>query len=248
MTLPEVMTQLEAAGNPGTKKVLEKHGAKEPHFGVKVADLKKIVKQINKEKKARAKQGDPLDVHALSLKLYATGNSDAMYLAGLIADESQMNEAILDEWADQAYWYYISEYAVPWVAAETPFAWEIGNKWIKSDKPQVAAAGWACLASYAGLKPDEELDVNAYRALLSSIPDRIHQAPNRVRYVMNGFVIATGTYITALTDYAKEIGAKYGKVSVEMGGTACKVPVVGPYLKNVEEKGRLGKKRKGARC
>jgi len=166
----------------------------------------------------------------------------------LIADESQMTEAILDEWADQAYWYYLSEYAVPWVAAETPFAWEIGNKWIKSDKPQVAAAGWACLSSYAGLKPDEELDINAYRALLSSIPDQIHQAPNRVRYVMNGFVIATGTYITALTDYAKEIGAKYGKVSVEMGGTACKVPVVGPYLKNVEEKGRLGKKRKGARC
>jgi len=54
MTLNEVMSQLEAAGNPGTKKILEKHGAKEPHFGVKVADLKKIVKQINKETKARA--------------------------------------------------------------------------------------------------------------------------------------------------------------------------------------------------
>ena len=242
------MTLLEAAGNPQTKKVLEKHGAKEPHFGVKVADLKKIVKQINKQHKASVKAGCPFDISELSLKLYETGNSDAMYLAGLIADENQMTEEILDKWADQAYWYYLSEYAVPWVAAETPFAWKIGNKWIKSKKPQIAAAGWSCLANYAGLKPDEELDIKAYRALLKDIPAKIHDAPNRVRYVMNGFVIATGTYITELTDYAKEIGAAYGKVAVEMGGTACKVPVVGPYLKNVEDKGRLGKKRKGARC
>jgi len=58
--------------------------------------------------------------------------------------------------------------------------------------------GWSCLANYAGLKPDEELDIKAYRALLKDIPAKIHDAPNRVRYVMNGFVIATGTYITEL--------------------------------------------------
>lgn len=235
MTLTEVMAHLKDYGNEGTKRVLEKHGAREPFFGVKVADLKKIVKKVKKD-------------NELSLKLYATGNSDAMYLAGLIADEKQITEATLDEWADQAYWYYLSEFAVPWVAAETPFGFKLGLKWIESDKPNVAAAGWAALSSYASIYPDDELEIDTYKRLLDSIPGKIHDAPNRVRYVMNGFVIAVGTYITSLTEHAKQIGASYGKVSVEMGGTACKVPVVGPYLKNVEEKGRLGKKRKMARC
>ena len=235
MTFSEVMVQLEAFGNPGTKTVLERHGAREPHFGVKVADLKKIVKKVKKN-------------HELSLKLYATGNSDAMYLAGLIADETQMTEAILNEWAEQAYWYYLSEFAVAWVAAETPFGWKLGNKWIKSEKPNLAAAGWATLANFASVNADEALDIPAYRALLKSIPAQIHKAPGRVGYVMNGFVIAVGSYIAELTEEAKAIGAEIGKVSVDMNGTACKVPLIVPYIQKVIDKGSVGKKRKMARC
>ena len=41
---------------------------------------------------------------------------------------------------------------------------------------------------------------------------------------MNGFVIAVGTYIGALTERSKEVANEIGKVSVEIGGTACKVP------------------------
>ena len=81
MTLQEVMTELEAYGNPQTKKTLIPHGAKEPFFGVKVADLKKILKKTKKN-------------HDLSLELYATGNSDAMYLAGLMADEKKISKEL----------------------------------------------------------------------------------------------------------------------------------------------------------
>jgi hypothetical protein len=49
--------------------------------------------------------------------LFDTGNSDAMYLAGLIAFEKQITEENLRDWAEKAYWYYISEYAVAWIAA-----------------------------------------------------------------------------------------------------------------------------------
>ena len=45
MTVDEVMVELEAMGNEQTKKVLMKHGAKEPFYGVKVGDMKKIVKR-----------------------------------------------------------------------------------------------------------------------------------------------------------------------------------------------------------
>lgn len=235
MTAKEVMQQLEAYGNEGTKKVLMNHGAKEPFFGVKVADLKKILKKTKKN-------------HELSLELYATGNSDAMYLAGLMADEKQISRAQLQDWASKAYWSYLNEYAVPWVAAETDFGYDLGLEWIEDEDEQIAVAGWATLASYAGVREDAEIDIAKYSKLLDRVEKEVHESPNRVRYVMNGFVIAVGTYIAELTEKAQKVGATIGKVSVEMNGTACKVPLATTYIQKVIDKDRVGKKRKSARC
>ncbi len=235
MTAKEILKELESLGNPSTKKVLLKHGAQEPFFGVKVQDLKKILKKTKKN-------------HELSLALYATGNSDAMYLAGLMADESQISKATLQQWAKEAYWYMLSEYTVPWVAAETPFGFELGLAWIKSKKENIAAAGWSTLASYAALQPDENLDLAVYKKLLTQVAQEIHGAQNRVRYTMNGFVIAVASYISALTAPATSVAEKIGKVNVEMGGTACKVPLATTYIQKVIDKGYIGKKRKSARC
>jgi len=65
---------------------------------------------------------------------------------------------------------------------------------------------------------------------------------------MNGFVIAVGAYVEVLTTKANEVAETIGKVSVDVGGTACKVPLATAYIKKIEEKGNLGKKRKSARC
>ena len=106
MTVKDILKELEGYGSEQTKNTLMKHGAQEPFFGVKVQDLKKILKKTKKN-------------HELSLELYATGNSDAMYLAGLMADEKQITKEQLENWVNNAYWSYLSEYAAPWVAAET---------------------------------------------------------------------------------------------------------------------------------
>lgn len=235
MTLQEIMQELEQYGDERTKNTLMKHGAKEPFFGVKVGDLKKILKKTKKD-------------HELSLELYATGNSDAMYLAGLMADETKITEAQLEEWVDQAYWYYLSEYTVPWVASETPFGFELGLKWIESDQERVADAGWACLANYTAINEDENLDIEKYRELLTRVGNEIHSAQNRVRFAMNSFVIAVGSYIEALTEEAIKVGDKIGKVDVTLGSTACKVPLATEYVNKVITRGSIGKKRKTARC
>jgi len=95
---------------------------------------------------------------------------------------------------------------------------------------------------------DDDLDIMTYSKLLDKICDEIHDSPNRVRYTMNGFVISIGTYIAELTGKSQEIALKIGKVSVDMGGTACKVPLAKDYIQKVIDKGRIGKKRKKARC
>ena len=229
------MSQLKTFGNEQTKKTLMKHGAQEPFYGVKVQDLKTILKKTKKN-------------HELSLQLYDTGNTDAMYLAGLMADESKITEKQLEDWAKKAYWYYLSEFTVPWVAAETPYGWKLGNKWIKSKEENIAAAGWATLSSIASLHEDEKLDIKAYKKLLDQVGKDIHKAPNRVRYVMNGFVIAIGSYVPELTAQAQKIADKIGKVEVEMGGTACKVPLATTYIQKIIDKDKVGKKRKTSRC
>lgn len=235
MTTKEVIDELKNFGDEQTKKTFMRHGAKEPLFGVRVADLKKILKKTRKN-------------HQLSLKLYDTGNSDAMYLAGLMADEDKITESQLEDWVDKAYWSYLSEYAVPWVAAETDFGFKLGLKWIRSDQENIAAAGWSTLASYAGVNSDEDLDVKTYSRLLDTVADEIHNSQNRVRYCMNGFVIAVGTCIKELTDKALIVADKIGKISVDMGGTACKVPLAIDYIDKAVKKGQIGKKRKSARC
>ncbi|MCK7554363.1 hypothetical protein MKQ70_04815 [Chitinophaga sedimenti] len=65
---------------------------------------------------------------------------------------------------------------------------------------------------------------------------------------MNGFVIAVGSYVPALLEKARETAGKVGPVTVDMGGTACKVPDALAYIAKVEETGRVGKKRKTAFC
>jgi 3-methyladenine DNA glycosylase AlkD len=235
MTTQEVMLELEGYGNAATKNIFFKHGAREPLFGVKVQDLKKIQKKVKKD-------------HDLALSLYATGNSDAMYLAGLIANENKMTQADLQRWVDEAYWYMISEYTVPWVAAESRFGWELGLQWVDSADEHVAAAGWSTLASWANLNADEDLNVKVYRDLLDRVEKSIHSEQNRVRYTMNGFVITVGGAITSLTDKAQKVASSIGKVNVNVGDTACKVPSASDYIQKIIDKGRLGKKKKTVRC
>ena len=233
MDLHEVLIELESYADQRTKSTHMKHGAKEPLFGVRVADLKKILKKTKKD-------------HKLSLALFETGNSDAMYLAGLMADEKQITKDDLNQWVNGAYWYYLSEYTVPWIAAESPYGFELGLEWIRSKEESVASAGWSTLLNYASI--NDALDLETYASLLDEVAERIQDAQNRVKYTMNGFVIAIGCYIPELTQKAKEIAEKIGKVNVFMGDTSCKVPLALDYIKKVEDKDRIGIKRKKARC
>jgi 3-methyladenine DNA glycosylase AlkD len=235
MTTESILQELEWLGTAQTRKTLARHGAPANLLGVSVADMKKIVKRVKKN-------------HALSLSLYASGNPDAQYLAGLIADEKKISKAELQFWVENSTWYMVSEYTVPWIAAESPYGWELGLEWIESDKESIAIAGWNALSSWLSLQPDAAIDFDKVSALLDRIGATIHSSQNRVRYCMNSFVIAVGSYYLPLLDKAKETASAYGIVKVNLGDTACKVPYAPEYIQKVETMGRVGQKRKMARC
>jgi hypothetical protein len=83
---------------------------------------------------------------------------------------------------------------------------------------------------------------------LDHVVQHIHEAPNDVRYTMNGFIIAVGSYVKPLLKQAKRAASAIGAVSVNMGDTACKVPLASAYIEKIEAAGRVGKKRKTIKC
>ena len=202
---------------------------------MKVGDLQPIRKRIKTS-------------YPLSLELYDTGISDAMYLAGLIADDPRMTRDDLQHWVDGAYWSLLSESTVPWVAAGSPFGWEMGMKWIDDASENVACAGWRTFSSLVSIAPDSSLDLPALEELLSRVTRQIHAERNRVRSTMNGFIISVGGYVAPLTEAALRAAASVGKIEVDMGDTDCKVPDAAAYIEKMRERGSLGKKRKTAKC
>ena len=87
MTANEILEEIRPLGSDSYKRVMFNHGVKEPLFGVKISDLQKIVKRIKKD-------------YQLALDLYDTGVYDAMYLAGLIADDMRMTKENLQQWVE----------------------------------------------------------------------------------------------------------------------------------------------------
>lgn len=235
MELKEVMEYLQSKGSEQTRKIFSKHGAPENQFGVKVADLKLIEK---KEK----------NNHELALSLYATGNSDAQYLAGLIADPKIFSKEDFKNWALNAEWYMISEYAVAWNIAESPICMDVCSDWINSKEIKLKQVAWAALGAYLGIVDNDRLDLEFHSNLIERIEKTIHSESNRVKYCMNGYLIALGCAVSELTEKCKNAGAKIGKVEVFMGETSCKVPEILPYIEKVEKMNRIGKKKKQAKC
>jgi 3-methyladenine DNA glycosylase AlkD len=235
MTAADIVAELKQLGSESIKKVLLKHGIPEPLLGVKVEELKKIQKRIKKD-------------YQLALDLYDTGIYDAMYLAGLIADDHQMSKKDLQHWADAATSHALCGSTVSWVAAESLHGWELSRKWIDSKKETVAVVGWGTLCSLVAIKDDAELDLPELKRLLQRVQKTLAKEPNRVRSAMNAFVIAVGQYVEPLSDFALETAQNIGKVTVDVGDTACKVPYAPEYIEKARKKGSVGKKRKTAKC
>jgi 3-methyladenine DNA glycosylase AlkD len=236
MTAKEILAELKPLGRDSIKRMLmNNHGIQEPCFGVTVSELKKIQKRIKKD-------------YELAKDLYETGNYDAMYLAGMIADDARMTKQDLQSWVKKAYGGALPGTTVPTVAAGSKHGWELALEWIESADSVVASAGWATLSCLVALKPDAELDLPEIKRLLQRIQKTIHKAPDAVRYQMNAFVISVGSYISTLTDFAIELGERLGPVTCNLGDNDCKTPFAPDYIRKVQQRGTIGKKRKTVKC
>ncbi|RKP46269.1 DNA alkylation repair protein [Cohnella endophytica] len=235
MDLEMVMQELEALGKERTKKIYGSNGAREPLFGVATGEMKPIAKKIKIDQ-------------SLAEQLYATGNYDAMYFAGIIADPKAMTEADFERWIDSAYFYMLSDFVVAVTLAETDIAQEVADKWIASGEELRMSAGWSCYCWLLGNRPDGEFAESKLTRLLELAKNTIHEAPERTKYAMNQFIYTVGVSYVPLHEHAVETAKAVGPVEVNKDKAKSKFLNAADTIRKAVDKGQIGFKRKHVRC
>lgn len=235
MNLELVMQELEALGKERTKKIYLSNGAHEPVFGVATGAMKPIVKKI--------KINQPL-----AEELYATGNYDAMYFAGIIADPKAMTEADYDRWMDAAYFYMLSDFVVAVTLSESDIAQEVADKWIASGEELRMSAGWSCYCWLLGNRQDVEFSQSKISNMLNSVKNAIHNSPERTKSAMNNFLYTVGTSYLPLHEKAVETAKTIGTVEIQRDNKKSSFLNAYESIQKEVDKGRIGFKRKNVRC
>lgn len=235
MDFETVMQELEALSKERTKKIYVSNGAHEPLFGAATGAMKPIAKQIKKNQ-------------PLAEELYATGNYDAMYFAGVIADPKVMNESDFDRWIDGAYFYMLSDYVVAVTLSEADIAQEVADKWIASGDELRMSAGWSCYCWLLGNRKDKEFSESKIASMLDLVKNTIHSAPERTKSAMNNFLYTVGVSYVPLHEKAIETAKEVGIVEVKRPKKENSFLNAYESIQKEIDRGRIGFKRKYVRC
>ncbi|AMQ07819.1 DNA alkylation repair protein [Sporosarcina psychrophila] len=235
MNLELVMQELEALGKERMKKMYMSNGAHEPLFGVATGAMKPIVKKI--------KMNQPL-----AEELYATGNYDAMYFAGIIAEPNVMTEADYDRWIDEAYFYMLSDYVVAVTLSESDIAQEVADKWIASGEELRMSAGWSCYCWLLGNRLDIEFSETKISDMLDMVKNTIHDSPERTKSAMNNFIYTVGISYLPLHEKAIETAKAIGIVEIKRDKKKNSFLNAYESIQKEVDRGKLGFKRKHVRC
>jgi len=235
MNVEMVMQELEALGKERTKKMYISNGAHEPLFGVATGAMKPIVRKIKINQD-------------LAEELYSTGNYDAMYFAGIIADPKAMTESDYDRWMDAAYFYMLSDYVVAVTLSESDIAQEVSDKWIASGEELRMSAGWSCYCWLLGNRKDVEFSESKISDMLDLVKNTIHESPERTKSAMNNFLSTVGISYLPLHEKAVETAKAIGIIEVKREKKKSSFLNAYESIQKEVGRGRLGFKRKHVRC
>jgi 3-methyladenine DNA glycosylase AlkD len=219
MNLNSALRELKRRGTAQNRKVYRRHGVGENMYGVSVADLRLLAKQIKID-------------HDLAVQLWATGNHDAQVLATLIADPTQLDAKTLDAWSKDLENYVITDQFAGLVA-RTPYWQKKAEKWHTARSEWIGRAGWNLIGQLALHQPD--LPDNYFESYLIEIETHIHRQKNRVREAMNNALIAIGIRNPALQEKALSAAQTIGPVEIDHGETNCKTPDATEYILHTVE-------------
>ncbi|HEU4752976.1 MAG TPA: DNA alkylation repair protein, partial [Armatimonadota bacterium] len=108
MSFDEVFTQLQAWGTEMWRKIYIREGAGDNHFGAPMGSLRGLAKKLKRD-------------HALALRLWETGNTDAVILATMLFDASRLTEPEVESMVRSLTYVRLVDELVYNTIADTPF-------------------------------------------------------------------------------------------------------------------------------
>lgn len=193
MTMQEALAQLERHGNPRLRELNARHGAPENQFGVKMGDIRSIAKAIKTD-------------HELGLQLWQTGNLDAQLLAILVMRPKLLPEEELEQMTASVTCAQLADWLNSYIVKQHPSKEALRQRWMHSDHPWLARAGWSLTAERVS-KSRDGLDLDA---LLDRIEREMAGAPEPAQWTMNFTLAAIGIESPEHRQRALEIGERLG--------------------------------------
>jgi 3-methyladenine DNA glycosylase AlkD len=173
MTCKEILKQLEAMGDPKARAMYARHGAGENQFGVNLAKLRALAKEIKAN-------------HPVALELWATGNVDARLLAVLLMKPKELSADDLDAMMQDVSYFKIADWLISNVVGKTKHGDEMRKRWRDSKKDCVARAGWNLMTDTV------VADGSVASATLDVIEKKMKKAPFRTQEAMNYCLVRIG--------------------------------------------------------
>lgn len=203
MTVKDVLAELKSLGDEKRRAHNAKvgpdgiAGAGDNQFGVKTGDIRKLARTLKTD-------------HELAMKLWKTGNMDAMLLAVLVMDPKKLTPKDLDAMVREARFSWVAEWLQSYVIKTQPQAEKdaLREKWMKKGEKDswAARAGWHMTASGVAKNGDSS-DIPA---LLDRIEKEMPKAKPETQWTMNNTLAAIGIHHAQHRTRAVAIGEKIG--------------------------------------
>ena len=193
MTLKETLRQLKSLGHERMRAQNAKRGAGDNQFGVKLGDVRILANKIKTN-------------HELALSLWKTGNIDAQFLATLLIKVSLLTADEMDRMVRSVTFVQVADWLHSYVVKQHADKETLRKKWMTSDDPMAARAGWALTAGRVAKSP-EGLDL---AALLDRIESEMGAAAPEVQWTMNCCLAEIGIHFSKHRKQAIAIGEKLG--------------------------------------
>ncbi|HQR06440.1 MAG TPA: DNA alkylation repair protein [Gemmatales bacterium] len=189
----DILAQLKSKGDAKVRTLNVRNGAGDKQFGVKLGDIRGIAKKIKPN-------------HELGMALWDTRNLEAQLITTLLIKAKDLSAAEMEAMVESVTVVQVFEWLHSYVTKDHPDKESLRQKWMTTNHPMAARAGWRLTAGRVAKNPEGIDEV----ALLNRIETEMAHADPLVQWTMNMCLAEIGIHFQEHRERAIAIGEKLG--------------------------------------
>lgn len=233
----QVYAKLRSLGDEKTKNKYIKDGCDTDLFGVKVGDLKKLVKEFKINNNSE-----------LAIELIETKNFDAMYLGFLIMKPSEIDHQLFIKWSEYTDYYRIRIHSLAYGMAEHREYQSLIDYFKDQPSDRAQSIYYAMLAGRIIIDPtynNQEL-IDIARYIGNNINSKAYSELPMTKVEMYSLIGYIGIQVESASLEMIAIAEQFQpefklETNRRIGNNIS-------FIKSSIDRGAIGKKRKSARC